>query len=487
MPFLDTIKLGFGSNLIIGNASPKLTLDRVSEKAQKDAEALEVESFGLFDTNTANYNTYYPDVTAEDLAPKDNEFIYPVFRALSEVVVHKEWNPVDFGRNGVLKKSLSLLKGATVNADHETAIGNAMGAVMDVSWENSYKAKNGVLIPAGINAKFKLDGKSHPRVARAIMMDPPAIHSTSVTVQFLWEKSHTNLTSEEFFAKLGTYDADGKLITRVATDVKRYHEISLVSHGADPYAQLVNEKGEITNPTWADVSYNSANPTKLATKYFIFDFKSDLLQNSAEPSIPSPIINNDNNSTGMKEYLIALAAILGVTVDAENPQQDVVTNALSALVNDKTQLTDQLTTAQGEVTRLQGELEAATKNSNPAEVTQLQARITEFTDTFRQEVLKNYNIVAKGAPQAAVTELIQKADYATLKAFNTQFSVQLEADFPLHCGECGSNNVSRSSATSSQGEENKEKTNKPYKGDVVQYAADRRKKMDAEAIKRIHS
>jgi hypothetical protein len=103
-----TIKLAFGCNLIMGNAPDKITLDKLHEKLVADPQA--VESFGLFDSNTSNYNTYYPDVTAEDLAPKENEFIQPVFRALSEVVVHKDINPVDFSRNKVLHKSLGLLK-----------------------------------------------------------------------------------------------------------------------------------------------------------------------------------------------------------------------------------------------------------------------------------------------------------------------------------------------------------------------------------------
>jgi hypothetical protein len=117
-----------------------------------------------------------------------------------------------------------------------------MGAVKDVMWEESYKTPGGIVIPSGINARMKLDGKSHPRVARAIMMDPPSIHSTSVTVQFLWEMSH-NLSQEEFFKKLGTFDKDGKQINRVASLVKRYHELSLVGHGADPYAQKITQSG----------------------------------------------------------------------------------------------------------------------------------------------------------------------------------------------------------------------------------------------------
>ena len=46
------------------------------------------------------------------------------------------------------------------------------------------------------------------------MMDPPAIHSNSVTVRFSWEKSHPELTDQQFYDKIGSYDKDGKLIKR---------------------------------------------------------------------------------------------------------------------------------------------------------------------------------------------------------------------------------------------------------------------------------
>lgn len=454
MKFQDTIKLAFGNNIVMNNCPDKINLENISKKLVSQ-ENDEVDSFGLFDTNTANYNTYYPDVTAEDLQPKDSEFVYPVFRALSEVIVHKNFNPVDFSQNRVLHKSMNLLKGQTVNADHEMAIGNAFGAVAGVSWQESYKTKGGITIPAGINAKLKIDGKSHPRVARLIMMDPPAIHSTSVTVQFLWEKSHATLSEEEFFRKLGTFDEHGKMIRRMATDIKRYHEISLVSHGADPYAQRIKD-GEINNPLYADVSYNSANPTKSpASKFFWFDFKTDVVNNSENNTIPDNSNNNDNNNSSVmnKQFLLALAMVMGLknTVDGQSVDfteetitEDVVTNGVATIVNTNT-------TQSTEVTRLNTEIQSL-KDNPPAAVGQevlsaLQGQVKNLTDAFRADVLKNYNLISKGTPLEAVTALIQKADYTTLQALNTQYTTQLEEAFPLTCADCGSGNVNRASAS----------------------------------------
>lgn len=454
MPYLDTIKLAFGNSLILGNTPDAVSLEQVARKIEQ--ENLDIQSFGLFDSNTANYNTYYPDVTAEDFTPKDSDFITPTFRALSEVVVHKNWNPVDFGVNGVLKKSLSLLKGQTINADHETSIGNAMGAVADVAWQESFK-QNGVMIPAGINAKLKIDAKSHPRVARAIMMDPPSIHSTSVTVQFLWEKSHASLTEEEFFRSIGTFDKDGKLIRRIATRVQRYNEISLVSHGADPFAQKM-DKGGINNPLWADVSYNSAKPgERKATKFFMFDFKSDVVSNSEENSIPTETNNNSTQTeTNMdKQFLLALAAVLGM----QGQTEESITNEAV-----QTALAERLTaqqTLQQNFDNLQQEFNTY-KEQNPVggtpdqqQLTALQGQVNTFTESFRAEVLKNYNILAAGAPVASIVELLGKADYSTLKAMNEGYAVELEQKYPISCKKCGSTEVNRASSSQEEGQDDK--------------------------------
>ena len=159
-----------------------------------------------------------------------------MFRLLSETIVSKNWNPTDFGQNGVLKASMKMSLGQTVNCDHETNIGNAIGAVSQVMWQESYK-DGSFTIPAGIDGILKIDGKANPRIARGILMEPPSIHSNSVTVQFKWDKSHPQMEDNEFYQKLGTYDSKGVMVRRMVTEIVRYLETSLVSHGADSFAQ----------------------------------------------------------------------------------------------------------------------------------------------------------------------------------------------------------------------------------------------------------
>lgn len=463
--FFDEIKLAFGYNLVMGNCPSKLTLERVAEKCEQ--HPTDVESYGLFDTSQPNYTTYYNDITADDLTPKDSDFIEPIYRALSEVIVHKNWNPVDFSMGGVLKKSMPLLMGQTIYPDHEPATGNALGAVSGVGWQNAYTTPNGIKVPAGINAKMKVDGKSNPRIARGIMMDPPSIHSTSVTVQFLWDKSHA-LDDNEFFSKLGTFDKDGKMIRRIATSVKNYKELSFVPRGADPYAQKTDEKGRIVNPQYAHIAYNSEQLTEFrkTSKFFYFDWKQDVLANS-ENTIP--IESNDNNNEKMKEILLAFAAALGVT--GENPTQEAVLAAITTrsteLTNAQsqvTQLTATATTNQAEITRLKAlETELiALKASNPtaAQLTALEAFKTQVLTDKRAKVTEVYNKLKDNKPDTSITTMIAAAEGPALDALLTEYQTQLEAKFPAKCGKCGSTSITRASAVNPGEDPGKTLTNK---------------------------
>lgn len=462
MQYKDIITLGMGHNLILGNAVAKLP-EEILTAAPEHRIHNDFAQFGFFDSSTPNYTTYYPDLTAEDLQPKDSDFIEPVFRALSEVVVHKNYNPVDFSMNGVLKKSMGLLVGMTVNPDHESGmVGNALGSVPKVYWDNAYTADGGVKVPAGINAKLKIDGKSNPRIARGILMDPPSIHSTSVTVEFMWEKSHADLSEEEFFRKLGTYDADGKLIRRIAVEITRYHEISLVAHGADPFAQKVGDSGKIVNPTYASKSYytklSDVERKKINQSYFFFDCKQDILQNS-DSTIPAIIINNEKEIIDMNklhEFLAAIALTMGLAAKQDNSPytEEEVTGQLSALVASKTKAENELIASKAEVDRLKAlETElTALKQTQPALLQFQQDRLTDL----RNSTIKFYKLSMGQEENAtlddAVTKLIAAANYETLVVLSAQYETAANAKMPLTCGECHSQNVSRRSSIANGGD-----------------------------------
>lgn len=293
---LDFLTVGQGHTIMAGYVPSVIKPEEFSENFYKWSKISKesVEKLGFFGSDI-DYNTYYPDLKAEDLKPKDDEFIEPMFRLLSATIVSKNYNPTDFSAPGVLKASMKMLLGQTVNCDHSTDIGNAIGSVSQVIWQEAYKEGN-FTIPAGINGVLKIDGKANPRIARGILMDPPSIHSNSVTVQFKWDKSHPELDDREFYEKLGTYDAKGNMVRRMVTEVVRYLETSLVSHGADTFAQKIGSDGKIINPDFAKRTWNSYSEYNedRSKNFYFFDYKSDI--NSYQENNDTTELNNINIS-----------------------------------------------------------------------------------------------------------------------------------------------------------------------------------------------
>lgn len=466
MAYTETIRLGFGHNLIISNFVPAMQAN-MEKLAEIHSKGRDIGSFGLFDVASPNFNHYYPGVSENDLKPKDADFVQPIYRALSEVIVHKNYSPVDFSMGEVLKRSMQKLVGQSIYANHEAMVGNELGSVPAVSWENATKdSKTGILIPAGINAVMKVDGKSNPKIARGIMMDPPSVHSTSVTVNFSWEKSHPNLTDEDWRNKFGTYYSDGQLIRRIASKIHKYNEISFVSHGADPYAQKKTPNG-IANPVHANDTYNNSEITK--NQFFFYDFQYDLISNEEKDTIPAEsndnkeTTSNSNNTPTMNKYLLQMAAILGITIEGKTEDQ------LGTEVSNKlTTLNQSNITQTTEVTRLKEvETEYTGKKTELQEIPALKQFRTDRFTGLRTRVTEIYNKVTDGKPNTSLLDLIKNADYAALEALEIQYSEQLSAKFPAKCQKCGSQEISRASSSQSSqgnGDEGKDDKNKSGEG-----------------------
>jgi len=451
-----TITLNSGHALILGNKPEKLSMDQIAEKLS--IEKQDTVNLGLFDTAAPNYSTYYPEVTADDLNPKDGDFIYPVFRLLSETILSKHGRPIDFSKKGVLKKSMNMLVGQTINIDHETALGNAIGAVKEVKWQNSYSTADGKVIPGGINGLMKIDGKSNPRIARGIMMDPPSIHSNSVSVRFKWEKSHSFENDDEFFNKLGEKGADGELIRVVVSDILQYTETSLVGHGADPFAQKVDQSGQIVNPEYAvrNMTFSADN----GKDHLNFDYKTLGLSLSEDTTIPKNInikdTNNKTDSMDFKEFLKGFTNFdLGEDVTEENfagliqtkfqEQLDLVTNLTTENSNLKTSLADK----DAEVVRLNGTIES-NKLMTELGVTAL--------SNVRSEAERFYKLIKKeGDQKQSILDNITNADFTLASSLLEEYKSEAEKLFPDTCQDCNSTNVSKASAFKS-GEDEKETT-----------------------------
>ena len=385
-----------------------------------------------------------------------------MFRLLSETIVSKNWNPTDFGQNGVLKASMKMLLGQTVNCDHETNIGNAIGAVSQVMWQEAYK-DGSFTIPGGINGILKIDGKANPRIARGILMEPPSIHSNSVTVQFKWDKSHPSMEESEFYQKLGTYDSKGEMVRRIVTEVVRYMETSLVSHGADSFAQKIGSDGKIINPTFAKRTWSSYEEYRddKSKQYFFTDYKSDFssfqekddtqgsFNDNQEGDEKSKTNNKENMNKELQEFLESLFGKDMLTLgEGQEMSQEAAVSLIQNLVSSRNELqtsVDNLTTE---------------KNSLTEQVTNLNAQVANLTEmatvgknhiaSLRENAVGTYKkLMGENADETIVTMLnAETTGITTLISLTKDYQARLEEKFPLTCAKCGSKDVNRASSVS---------------------------------------
>lgn len=444
MPF-DKITLNSGQSLIIAHCPESLDLKKVGAKQQLEKKS--VESFGLFDSATPNFQTYYPGVTAEDLKPTPDQFIRPVFRLLSETIVHRKYNPIDFAKNRVLKASMPKLLGQTLYGNHEALVGNELGSVSKVSWEESYTASNGLIVPAGINGELLIDGKSHPQIARGILMDPPSIHSNSVTVSFEWEQSHPKMERSEFMSKIGTFGSDGELVRRIVSEIHAYHETSLVAHGADPFAQLVRD-GEINNPVYVKAAEQLS--AKTGTQHYFFSYKTDTTSLSEEEQIHDKSKETLTNPT-MEKILMALAAFFGTTSLTEAEAQAKLTELNGKKLGDLLKAESDLEAEKLKVTNLEKDkttlsTELDTKKTEITALTVFKTAAEAALVAKRQDVTRMYNILFKDKIDATMLASITTADDAILTSLQNQYQTLMDQKFPGKCNDCSSTNVTRNTA-----------------------------------------
>ena len=462
---LDSMVIGQGHTIMAGYIPEAVGAKAFSENYYKwkNPTPDSIAQFGFWGGNI-DYNTYYPNLDKSELTPKDEEFIEPMFRLLSETIVSKNWNPTDFGQNGVLKVSMKMLLGQTVNCDHETNIGNAIGAVSQVMWQESYK-DGSFTIPAGINGILKIDGKANPRIARGILMEPPSIHSNSVTVQFKWDKSHPQMEDNEFYQKLGTYDSKGVMVRRIVTEIVRYLETSLVSHGADAFAQKIGSDGKIINPTFAKrtwASYEEYRDDK-SKQYFFTDYKSDLSsfqENDTRDSFnDNDAKDNHSNENNMNEFEKFLESLFGDNMltleEGKEMNQETVVACIQNLVSSRNTLqtsVDNLTTEKTSLTE-----QISNLNAEVANLKEMATVGKNHIASLRENAVETYKkLMGENADETIVTMLnAETTGITTLVSLTKDYQARLEEKFPLTCSKCGSKDVNRASSIAEDDTEGK--------------------------------
>jgi len=442
----NDIRMSATHALFVGHKPASVNCEEgLCENILSDKTPETIASFGLFGGSN-DLNKFYPELTAEDWTPKEADFIQPVFRALSETIVYQFGRvPIDFSEPGILKASMAKLKGQTVNTNHDTEVENAVGSVASVRWQEATKV-NGITVPGGINAVFKIDAKSNPRLARGILMDPPSVHSDSVTIRFKHEPSHSFSDPDEFWRKLGTLNDEGELIRLKVVDIISYKEVSLVGHGADPYAQVVNEDNEINNPKYATSVYNFKENNPIINKPHK-NKDMEFTELLAQLGLQDSGIENWDGLVAHFTQEPEVAPEVALFNALREVDEDLTPDSLTALRENQlpegavllgeneTVLTEQEAVVLEKVTELGG-LEA------------IESQVTlgqTYLKNIRDNAIRDYKLTAGDYASEEIIETIKDADLKTAKAFETSYHAQLEKMLPLTCQSCGSENVTRAS------------------------------------------
>ena len=232
-------------------------------KNVKGYEILQKQYSEILGTETLDFAAIFDNNnTVENITPKDSDFLKVPFRLLSAGIVGAgTWKATDFSNEKVLKASYKKLINKPVYTDHSTyTVNNAVGKVFEASWQEGYVSDNKEKIPAGINAILGIDVKTAPKLARDILSD--IVHSNSVTVTFDWEPSHDGFESEYSFLDQIGQVIEGKMVTRVVTEIHNYYETSMVWLGSDPFAKKMDENGQLVNVDTASIYADETDEIK---------------------------------------------------------------------------------------------------------------------------------------------------------------------------------------------------------------------------------
>ncbi len=419
------------------------------------------------------------------LQPED--IVRVPFRMLSATIVAGgSWRATDFSNEKVLRASVPLLSGVPAYQDHAQYGNYFIGSVETTIWA----PKSGD-IPAGINGIYQVDGKNNPKLASGLLMEPPAIRANSVTVEFQWEPSHELDSDDDFFNKIGTAGPDGKMVCRVVTKILAYYESSILFMGADPFASMLDDKGNPSHvdkgAVYSDMTQYTKNLYEKEKKYFI---------SCSFSKEPISLTADSNQQSDMKDLITLIKKLLNLKDDEAITKEHFAKVTMG--LNDKGEI--EVTLSEGEspeeaVTRLKGELVEKEKTiTSLSDSSQGDATLRELNKTYRSEsetlqkandkleleAKQNEPMIALGKTvlenkKKEVVDLYtktvgaDKADDAVIKLFNEagssealdglikQYTKGVQARFHARCSACQSEEIEfRSSLTIESGDPKKE-------------------------------
>lgn len=361
------------------------------------------------------------DALPLDPQPKDSNYIYPLFRALDAALIEDYW--IDFSNKAVLKESVPLLYGQTIFTNHgkrvgiwgmrELDINDWVGTVNQVFWDEKGEKTGGI---PGINNELKIDWTVDPKLARGLLMKPPAVNAVSVTPYFSWDPSHPELLEKpcRFFELLGE-TVDDQVVRLVVTKIYEYREESLVLRGAN-----AGSNGQIGPDDESDEEM-AALRARLGEALSEGSGRSVLIS----PKNPAPsAAEPEKKETEMFKLTAAQKKALGLEAQTGDEFADsVVLSAIDALEA-------RAVAAEARATLAQPIIDA-----ERAEVVRL-ATISEGVTGDDKKV----------ALPPVIAEMISKADASQLSGLKALYKERVDEKFAPKCANCGSTEVSRRSS-----------------------------------------
>lgn len=261
------------------------------------------------------------------------------------------------------------------------------------------------------------------------------------------------------------------MVRRIVTKIISYKETSLVSHGADPFAQII-KNGKINNPQYAGATYYSfsdmppMDEKTLRSKIAYLDFKdirsNDIMYNTSKPNYEgnqNPKIQNDMNE--LQKFLDQLFSdgVLSLA-EGSTPSMEVALSQVKDLVVAKNSLTQEKAKADQKISELQGEVTSLKEqiSANQAMVNIGTSHLSEVRSSAIASYKKLYGDDKADQNILALLEA-DSTNIETLLSLKATYDAQLDEKFPMRCAKCGSHDVSRASS-STQGNDPEDGTMK---------------------------
>jgi hypothetical protein len=375
--------------------------------------------------------------------PKESDFIYPTFRAISKAYLGKFGYYMDFSKADVLEQSVPLLNGVGIYADHNDDPMRVLGAVDQAIWNTEGKAP-------GINVVMKIDAAANPRIARALLMDPPALKSCSIAPFMQMSRSHPDLDGWTFYDLLGL-EVEGQIVRFIVDKIDLYKELSIVSRGGDLEAN--KQVGDAAESFRLKMRDRHVGEKKTAVSIPAAHLR---MVDGREGSHVSVTLSQPTEEKMNK----ALLKLLGLT--DESPSQDAIDAAILTLTETNASLKTKAGDLEGQIAKLKAEKDALALRAADGD---------KYLADVRADAVRLATLVAQnGKLNDTVKKLISNASLTEALDVRKDYQGQVTVAFPLKCQACGKQQVERRSSIEEPVTSNKtpEKAGKDFSGFTFQ-------------------